>query len=152
MVKKEEEQPGKIGEQQTKTKYIVEHIDQCINSGTAVPELQQRGPLIKVVSSNNFKEDSFVPIRHNEWTDEPVIGPVLVAGGKGNSHIQVRWYDGTCCRKWKASKQRLYGDYVPWIDTIYGGQVLLYFTVPTIEQFRLLQDIVTLMKSLYLNS
>ena len=67
-------------------------------------------------------------------------------------YIQVRWYDGTYCRKWKPSRQRLNGDYVPWIDTIDGGQVLLNFIVPIIEEFRLPQDIVTLMKSLYLKT
>ena len=114
--------------------------------------LQQRGALIKVVSSNTFKEGSFVAIRHDEWTDEPVIYRVLVAGAKDDSNIEVRWYDGTYCRKWKPSRQRPNGDYVPWIDRIHGGQVVLNFTVPTIEEFRLPQDIVTLMKLLYRNN
>ena len=71
----------------------------------------------------------------SEWTDESVIGQVLVAGGKDDSHIQVRWYDGIYFRKRKPSRQRLSGDYVPCIDTIHGGQVLLNFTIPTIEEF-----------------
>ena len=52
----------------------MEHVEQCTDRGCAVSELQQRGPLIKVVSSNIFDDGSFVAIHHDKWTDEPAIG------------------------------------------------------------------------------
>ena len=73
----------------------MEHVEQCTDRGCAVSELQQRGPLIKVVSSNIFNDGSFVAIHHDKWTDEPAIGWVLVASGKDNSHIytsKVVWW------------------------------------------------------------
>ena len=62
---------------------------------------------------------------------------MLETSSKDDKNISVRWYDGRYTR-WKPSRERKDGAYVPWIDSISGSQVIVNFTVPTIETFKLI--------------
>ena len=70
--------------------------------------------------------NTFVVVRHPEWKDEPVIGRVLSVSG---DDIEVRWYDGKYSRKWKPSRERKDGEYIPWIDVISKKYIILNFRV-----------------------
>ena len=64
---------------------------------------------------------------------EPVIGRITEVN---EEKIEVRWYDGTYKRKWKPSRQRINGEYIPWKDHVQKIQILLNFTA-ALEEFLL---------------
>ena len=97
---------------------------------------------------DSFKEGTFIAVTHDEWTDEPIIGRVLTTGER-KCDIEIRWYDGTYRRKWRASRERKNGQYIPWVSHVKGSQVLLNFTMEVIEEFRLEQHIVDELKAAY---
>ena len=88
-------------------------------------------------------------MKHDNWTDEPIIGRVLETKQKTDDVIQVRWYDGKYTRRWKPSRERKSGEYVPWIDNVSGKQVLLNFKITTIEEFKLDDKIIQILKTKY---
>ena len=79
---------------------------------------------------------------------EPVIGRITEVN---EEKIEVRWYDGTYKRKWKPSRQRINGEYIPWIDYVQKSQILLNFTA-ALEEFYLESHIVDKLKQLYLQN
>ena len=100
-----------------------------------------------IISTNKFEEGIYVAVLHNDWSDEPVIGRII---GQSIKELEVRWYDGTYHRKWKPSRKRHNGEYIPWIDTVLKSSILLQFKVlASAEEFKLQRNIVDILKVKY---
>jgi hypothetical protein len=98
----------------------------------------------------DIETNCYVVVEHPEWDDEPIIGRVL---SYNQTNIEVRWYDGKYKRRWKPSRERKEGQYVPWIDNIHPDYVLLKFTITAASdnspEFKLEQHLIDQIKLLY---
>jgi hypothetical protein len=127
-----------------------------------VPPNQAQSPVTQAQPSNlphspstqqiiaDIETNCYVVVEHPEWDDEPIIGRVL---SYNQTNIEVRWYDGKYKRRWKPSRERKEGQYVPWIDNIHPDYVLLKFTITAASdnspEFKLEQHLIDQIKLLY---